>query len=32
MELWLAISIIAFVVVITTDTVQHRRRNVDKDR
>ncbi len=32
MELVLGIVIFAFVVVITTDTVQHRRANLSKNR
>ena len=32
MELFLGFAIVAFVVVVTTDTVQQRRRNIDKNQ
>ena len=32
MELVLGFAIVAFVVVVTTDTVQQRRRNTGKDQ
>ena len=32
MELFLGFAIVAFEVVVTTDTVQQRRRNIDKNQ
>ena len=32
MELVLGVAFAAFIVVVTTDTVQQRRRNLSKDR
>jgi len=32
MEFLLGLSIIAFVVVVTTDTVQQRHKNINKNR